>query len=208
MTTTEASAEANPPNRLQPVQLRRGWRTRGRLPHADFAGLTQAVTFRLADALPGPVLDRLQRNVAESHPDPADARRAALLRVRVHAWLYAGHGSGCLCDPAAMAVVAEELHRSVGISYRLEAFTIMPNHVHVVVGVGGRPLGAIIGAWKGASARRINRLQGKAGRLWNREYYDRFIRDDDHGIAAIRYVVRIRSRRGWSDAGGWRMLMG
>lgn len=170
-------------------QTRRGWRTRGRLPHADFAGLTQAVTFRLSDSLSAMALERLQRSVAVAHPDPADARRAAALRERVHAWLDAGHGSCRLSDPAIMAILAEELRRQDGLAYRLDAFVIMPNHVHVVVGVRGVSLGTTVGRWKGASARWINQFQGTSGGVWNREYYDRFIRDDGHVIAAVRYVA-------------------
>lgn len=181
---------------------RRGWRTRGRLPHADFAGLTQAVTFRLADAMPGSVLERMQRDIAATCPDPQDARRAALLREHVHTWLDAGHGSCLLRDPLLADLLAEEMIREDGVAYRLEAFVIMPNHVHVVLKVGGRPLGGIVRGWKGVSARWINQTVGRSGPLWCREYFDRFIRDEEHAIAAIRYVVRNPVQAGLVERGG------
>ncbi len=187
---------------------KRGWRHRGHLPHADFAGLTQAVTFRLADSLPAAALARIQRELARIDDDLDGNRKATWLRERVHTWLDAGHGSCWLRDATAQGMVMQALRRRDGESYRLEACTVMPNHVHVVVGVGMLPLGSIVRMWKGTTARRINQHLGRFGPLWGREYYDRFIRDEPHGIAAIRYVVNNPVRAGlvaqWRDwAGTW-----
>ena len=61
------------------MPIPRGWHSRGHLPHADFAGLTQAVTFRLADALPATVLDRMRVDTArEAAGTDADELRSAL----------------------------------------------------------------------------------------------------------------------------------
>ena len=65
----------------------------------------------------------------------------------------------------------------------------MPNHVHVVVEpMAGVSFHSIIQAWKSISARRANVLLGRTGPFWMREYYDRYIRDDAHLEAAIRYT--------------------
>lgn len=172
------------------MPIPRGWRSRGHLPHADFAGLTQAVTFRLGDALPDAVLERLRLEVThEMAGDTAAERRAFLLSNRVQAWLDAGHGSCRLVRTGNQQAVSDELHRHDGIRYRLDAYVVMPNHVHVLLGTGSTALGKIIQGWKGASARTINGLDGLAGSLWQREYYDRFLRDEEHAIAAIRYIA-------------------
>ena len=42
----------------------------------------------------------------------------------------------------------------------------MPNHVHILLGVGAVPLGRIMQAWKGASSRWINLELGRGGTLW------------------------------------------
>jgi putative transposase len=129
-------------------EVPRGWRHRDRLPHADFTGLTQAVTFRLADALPGEVLDRLHRQVAKEAPGTAtEDRRNHLLRERLHDWLDAGHDSSVLRQDGVRRFLAEELHRHDGVMYRLDAYTLMPNHVHVLLGVDAVPLGKIMQAW-------------------------------------------------------------
>jgi len=177
--------------------IRRGWRDRGHMPHADFAGLAQAVTFRLADALPESVLQRLRAAVVEDKPSSvAGQRQDALLAERIHAWLDAGHGSCCLGQPDICRLLLDEIRAGHGTLYRLDAVVIMPNHVHVLMKSLGEPLGTIIGGWKGRSGRSIHRQFGGVGHLWQREYFDRFIRDDEHHIAAVRYVAQNPVRAG------------
>jgi REP element-mobilizing transposase RayT len=167
----------------------RGWRSRGRLPHADFAGMTQAITFRLADALPMAVLSQWEQS-AEYLAEPIPARRRAFLQARVQQWLDGGAGSCVLGRDGVWQKLAEELQRHDEIRYRLDAFVIMPNHVHVLIGMKGMSLGPILKTWKGASARTINQMLGRDGQLWAREYFDRFIRDERHFLNALAYLVR------------------
>lgn len=42
--------------------------------------------------------------------------------------------------------------------------------------------------WKGYTARSINRLLSRQGKLWQEDYWDRYIRDDAHLHNAIRYI--------------------
>jgi putative transposase len=59
----------------------------------------------------------------------------------------------------------------------------MPNHVHavIIIIVGARhPLSEIVRAFKSFSARRINELRKTQGiPVWQRNYYERIIRNDD-----------------------------
>ena len=65
----------------------------------------------------------------------------------------------------------------------------MPNHVHVLIGMRtGGSLPGIVQKWKGASAIQINRLRNRSGTLWMRDYFDRFIRDEDHFLNARIYI--------------------
>ena len=43
---------------------------------------------------------------------------------------------------------------------------------------------------KGTSARRINHVRRRTGTLWAREYFDRYIRNEDHFRTALRYLVQ------------------
>ena len=54
----------------------------------------------------------------------------------------------------------------------------MPNHVHVVFQPApGHALASILHAWKSFTGKRIHALLGRTGRLWQREYDDRMIRN-------------------------------
>ncbi len=156
----------------------KGWYTRNRLPHCDAPGLIQAVTFRLADALPRAVLRRL-----------ATLRDETEKRRQIEHFMDAGLGDCVLADPRCAEIVEQALHYHDGDRYRLLAWCIMPNHVHVLIEPAeGVPLARILHAWKSFTAKRINRLLGRSGQLWQRAYYDRYIRNDHHLAAVIRYI--------------------
>lgn len=65
----------------------------------------------------------------------------------------------------------------------------MPNHVHAIIEqTDGWPLATVIHSWKSFSANAINRALGRTRPVWLREYYDRFMRNDDHLAATTVYV--------------------
>jgi REP element-mobilizing transposase RayT len=75
----------------------------------------------------------------------------------------------------------------------LDAFVIMPDHIHGIVGIAESSptrLGSVVGGFKSAvsrEARLIGLWQG--GQLWQRGYHDRIIRDPGHLDRLRRYVV-------------------
>ena len=102
----------------------------------------------------------------------------------------------------------------------LDAFIVMPNHVHGIIlldasgleGTGlerlsadaskfsGKPaptpsklygLSEIVRGLKTFSARRINQIRGKSGvAVWQRGYYERIIRDEESLIAIREYIIK------------------
>ncbi len=52
------------------------------------------------------------------------------------------------------------------------------------------PLEKILLSWKGFTARKINSLLGRSGTFWQRDYFDRLVRDDNHLANCIRYIRR------------------
>ncbi|NBC31120.1 MAG: transposase [Alphaproteobacteria bacterium] len=155
----------------------RGWYQPRDLPHFDSPERVQAVTFRLADSLPQSVLDRLAGSPATE------------MRRRIAACLDAGYGSCLLAEPAHAETVATALTHFDRVRYRLFAWVVMPNHVHALVQpFGGFPIAEIIGGWKSWSAKRINRARGRGGTVWQKDYFDRFIRNERHFFAALNYI--------------------
>ncbi len=84
-----------------------------------------------------------------------------------------------------------------GKRYRLLAWCVMPNHVHVVIRlISGHDLGAIVKGWKHHVSKAVNHALGQSGKLWQREYYDHLIRDGEELERAIRYVIENPAKAG------------
>jgi REP element-mobilizing transposase RayT len=156
----------------------RGWHNRLYLPHFDSPALIQAVTFRLADALPPEVLSGLVLQ-------PQSRER----RIRIDEFLDTGLGSCVLSNSTAATIVEDALLYFESERYRLIAWCVMPNHVHVLVEpAAGFRLGDVVHSWKSYTAKAINAQLGRAGPLWQADYYDRFIRNEEHLQASIAYI--------------------
>lgn len=107
-------------------------------------------------------------------------------------------GAHLLGDPAAAQSMEATLLHFDGERYRLLAWCVMPNHVHVVAEqVEGWPLAHIVHSWKSFSAKQINRALNRTGAVWMREYFDRFMRDNDHLTTTIAYVEHNPVAKGW-----------
>ncbi|MCX5971745.1 MAG: transposase [Coprothermobacterota bacterium] len=173
-------------------QPARGWYSRGYLPHFDTAHAIQHITYRLADSLPQSALEQMQAELKEEVRN-RDARETQLRR-KIEAFLDAGHGSCVLRKPDVAACVVDTWLRFDGERYRLLQWVVMPNHCHVMIEPReGIPLGKIVLSWKNYTARWINENMSRTGvrrsRIWHREYWDRFIRDEGHFMATREYIV-------------------
>ena len=172
----------------------RGTYDRGYLPHRDYHNSLQAITFRLADSMPKAVIAKWRQELSEllSSPDSDIAKKARneLIR-RMAKFEDAGHGSCLLRKPNHALVIQDCLLAGHPAHYRLIEWCIMPNHVHVMIRLThSDPLAEIVRRWKGVSSHGINRLQNRSGPLWERDYFDRFIRDEEHFLRARRYIRR------------------
>lgn len=166
-----------------------GWRSRGYLPHVEFAGQVQAVTFRLRDSVPASVIRQWAEEAGGTPVSATPEARSIALARRIASFEDSGHGACHLANPLVAEAVEATLLYDEGAAYALLAWCVMPNHIHVVVEpVPGASLSTIVQSWKSVSARRANAVFGRTGAFWMREYHDRYIRDDTHLAAAIRYA--------------------
>ena len=83
--------------------------------------------------------------------------------------------------------------------YRLCAWVIMPNHVHVLFEVWSTPMERVLYSWKHYTAFHGNRFLGRTGRLWQKEYWDRYMRDEQHFQKARRYIESNPVKAGLCD---------
>jgi len=110
-------------------------------------------------------------------------------------------------------IAADEWQRSASIRQELslDEWIIMPNHIHgiIIVGADGRPpqpnacppqrarlfrpprsLGSFIAGYKSVVTKRINEQRVQRGPVFQRNYYDRIIRDGNEW-SRIREYIRL-----------------
>jgi REP element-mobilizing transposase RayT len=175
-------------------------RNRGRLPHWEKESATYFITFRLADSLPKSVLDQIESEreaivkTANQLNRPLSPDERAKLKTlsspTIEKYLDTGAGACHLKNHAIAQVIANALRHFDDQRYRLFAWCIMPNHVHVVVRIlPGHTLADVIHSWKSFTAKRANTILGLEGAFWQREYYDHLVRNESELHRAIRYVA-------------------
>jgi REP element-mobilizing transposase RayT len=178
---------------------------RGRLPHWHAEHATYFVTFNLFDAVPREFVERLrierQVRIAELERLRQRATRAELhaidrvLRERVEECLDVGVGECFMRNPAVADVVTTALTHFDRDRYELLAWSVMPNHVHVVF-EPHQQVDRIIHSWKSYTAKAANRILRRDGHFWQEDYWDRLIRNPRELERTIRYVVENPLRAG------------
>ena len=93
-------------------------------------------------------------------------------------------------------------------AYHLDAWCIMPNHLHALIAPLGKvTLGEIVRHWKGGSAFEINRLLGRRGSLWMPEFFDHIVRSEAQLEHYRRYIAdnpkKAGLTRGYVCGVGW-----
>jgi len=180
------------------------------LPHWTRDGATYVVAFRLGDSLPRPVLEswlferrdlvRKAEQMGRPLSDHEEKRLRELHSERVETYFDTGHGACWLRQPLIAQAVADALRHFDRQRYRLHAWCVMPNHVHVIVEpLPGHTLPSILHSWKSFTAKTANRLLGRAGGFWQDESYDHLIRDADDYAHAVRYVLENPAKAGLQD---------
>jgi len=198
---------------------------RRNLPHIQPAGATFFITFRLAGSLPQSLIDQWQderrwlARLEQTNPDHYTNVRSDLERkwfAKFESVLDgAREGPLWLKDERIADLLADSFHHRDGEIYRLDAFSIMPNHSHVVF----KPLplneiadtdtedvyhslSAIMQSLKGYTAHESNLLLAREGEFWAHESYDHFIRDYEEWLRIVAYVLNNPVKAGYVD--DWR----
>lgn len=205
-------------------------RTARRLPHFHPPDAILFVTFRLAGTVPKSVL-RLYSEQKEwlknetkridrlklKDDSPETRAQAERLRDFHRHWFMrfeeilhrAETGPAWLKNDAVAKLVADALHYRDGGIFRLDCYSIMPNHVHVVFAPylteselretrssdgliflsKNPPLDAIMKSLKGFTAWEANRVLGRKGTFWEPESYDHVVRNDEEYYRIMNYIL-------------------
>jgi len=172
-----------------------------KLPHWTTPNGIYAVTFRLVDSVPADIADKMRQeresivaNAAAAGRDVSVVEQQRLQRLyseQLEALLHAGHGECWLARDDVASLAASSLNHFDGTRYRLYAWVVMPNHVHVVVSpLQEHTLPSVLHSWKRHIALEANKRLGRSGTFWQAESYDHLIRDAADLSNQIEYVLQ------------------
>ena len=185
---------------------------RRNLPHIQPPGATFFVTFHLAGSLPRAVLQQWKGEKCQlDGVEDITFDQKQKQRDWERQWFRkfektldnAQSGPLWLKDDRIAKEVAESLHYRDGKVYRMDAYCIMANHVHVVFApLALQPAGhaqtnnlryntlaSIMQSLKGYTAWNANRLLGRSGAFWHHESYDRSVRNTNEWQRIVTYVL-------------------
>jgi REP element-mobilizing transposase RayT len=191
------------------------WVTRRHLPHWEQPGATYFITWRTMDSLPRAVLqewladrDAWLRHhglpIIRPHHDRSSGHGSAGPNIPQHLlaeyrrfvsdhWenrLDECHGE-CVLKRAELArTAAESLLHFDGERYVMGDFIVMPNHVHLLVGLPceGQLLSQCR-SWKRFTATEINKRLGRRGVFWQDESFDHLVRTPEELEHYQRYIA-------------------
>jgi len=175
------------------------------LPHWHQDSATYAVTFRLADSLPQSALDSYAEEKAHWSTLRAKAKAEGNTSIANDAThnifncynkhleeaLEQGYGECTLNNPEAAEILKTALLHFATKRYELYAYTIAGNHVHAILKpLDEHSISEILHSWKSFTAHEINKALNREGPLWQKEFYDHIIRDENDFIHQRDYIMK------------------
>ena len=162
-----------------------GWHSRGYLPHFDGAALPQFISYHLADSIPAKVIKRWRDEFKLLEYE----QERILLQRRIEKYLDCGFGELLLKDERVAVMVQNSLLNFDGSRYRLFAWVVMPNHLHTLMTrFEDYELKNILHSIKSYTAHEANKLLHRTGQFWIEDYFDRYIRDEEHFHQTVEYI--------------------
>jgi REP element-mobilizing transposase RayT len=165
-------------------------RTRGYLPHYDVPQGIYFVTFRLADSLSYSLVKQWQEKLKLAYTADASKNLNYEYQEAVQNFLDTSSGNCWLKKPEVASIVDGAIRYFDQQRYNLFAWTIMPNHVHVLFQMkDGYQISQILHSWKSYSAHQANKLLKRTGEFWQHEYFDTSIQSERQLEFTLRYIL-------------------
>jgi len=139
-------------------------------------------------------LERLKQTASRAERSEIDR----IIRERAEEYLDRGCGACWMRDARVAEIVANTIMHFDQSRYLLFAWTVMPNHVHVVFDAYER-VDRILQSWKSFSAKEANHLLSREGEFWQADYFDRTIRSAAEFERRILYVLENPAKAGLTD---------
>jgi REP element-mobilizing transposase RayT len=186
---------------------------RRHLPHYHPPHATYHVVFRLDGSLPAHVIERLkaERAALERKTAGLDNPKQKREKWQENQKTYFGKfdaildgaksGPRWLARPDVAQIVAHATRHRDGNMLDVDAYCIMPNHVHLVGRVADPSynLADILASLKKYTARQANELLHRSGTFWQSESYDHVIRNGEELLHTVHYVLNNPVKAGLCD---------
>ena len=199
---------------------------RRNLPHIHPKNATFFITFLLAGAIPLSVIKNIQQEKIKQfkilkQKFPSGKLSIKMYNISIKAFdkidKYLdtnSRGPTWLSEKALSQIVADKMHEIDGIRYELIAYTIMCNHVHLLINTTGfntstsmkkfgktknYPLADSMRLLKGSTSRACNNTLGRKGAFWHHESYDHFVRNEEELNRIVKYIVNNPIKAGLVD---------
>ncbi len=193
------------------------------LPHYIVEGYAYFINARLHGSLPKKVIDNLKQTydrkveLISSIKNNAKKHEAYLalkweyftefdMELHTHkkspVWL---------ANDSIAQLVKEALHYRDNKDFNLIAYTIMSNHIHLVIFPflekiaseseykNKYPLGGLLASFKKYTALKANKILNRSGAFWQHESYDHVVRDNDELLRIVKYVLNNPVKAGLVD---------
>jgi len=106
-------------------------------------------------------------------------------------------------------IILSHIKEGDGIFYNCYAVIVMPDHVHLLLRPNEKiSLSRIMHGIKGVSAHKINLYRNTRGAIWQKESYDRIVRDEKEFDEKLNYMYNNPIKKGltensWNYIGWW-----
>ncbi len=171
----------------------KGYYKRKHLPHYDNDRVYQLITYRLFDSVPKNLLYRWMDQLEMDGNLEKGSEKYIALERKIHTYEDSGYGQCYLRNPLIHNIIKEAFEKFDKVRYELLDWVIMPNHVHVLLTpYQGFSLPKIVQNWKSYTAREANKVLGRTGQFWMKDYFDRYIRSEEHLYKVIGYIDKNR----------------
>jgi len=177
-----------------------------KLPHFQPAETTFFVTFRLAGSVPMEKLRQLRENYELAHRsilerEDLTVRERYDLKYAEQKRHFAAtddfldtnpNGPYWLREKQIAEIVSEALQHRDRKLYDLHAYTIMPNHIHMMMTLmpNAPVLFKVMQDLKKFTGLHSNRSLGLEGSFWEAESYDHIVRSEKEFYRIVNYILR------------------
>jgi len=163
---------------------------RRNLPHLYYNDGIYFITYRLADSLPREFVAELKEELKTSNKNFNDKDKRYFKKYD-DILDSLSYGKKYLSIPEIAYCNQQILHKYEMKEYKIICYTIMPNHIHLVIELlkGNKGVSVIMKLLKGSSSRESNKILNISGKFWQDESFDRLVRDDIELYNIINYVL-------------------